>query len=233
MTAERILDWVPRFDERSRSFPIRGAAKAVPVQSKAWSVPTYPLDQGYEGACVGFGWTHEALSTPVAVDLARVTAIHNGDGNAVARNVYREAQRIDEWAGEDYEGTSVLAGAKVMQKFGLLKEYRWAFNTTDIAYAVLTTGPVVIGIPWYDWMYDAPNGIVAVGGDLVGGHCILIYAVAVKGRVFPDERAFGWFNSWGPSYGKNGRAWIKESDLAKLLREDGEACVPFRRSYGR
>lgn len=228
----RVFDWAPRHDPRSKNFPIRGAAKAVPVKSKAWKVPD-PLDQGYEGACVGYGWTHEALSTPVPVDFKRVKGIDIPAPDTIAKRVYREAQVIDEWEGENYEGTSVNAGAKVMRTIGVLKEWRWAFGIADVIHGVLTTGPVVLGIPWYEDMYEAPEGIVHVGGELVGGHCILARAVAERGRVFPDEEAVGWLNSWGPTYGKNGLAWIRASDLSFLLRQDGEAAVPFRRSYGR
>lgn len=228
----RVFDWAPLHDPRSRNFPIRGARPEPRVKSKAWKVPD-PLDQGYEGACVGYGWTHEALSTPVPVDLKRVKAIDIPVGDTVAKRVYREAQKIDEWAGENYEGTSVNAGAKVMRTLGVLKEWRWAFGISDVIYGVLTTGPVVLGIPWFEDMYEAPDGIVRVGGPMVGGHCILARAVAERGRVFPDEDAVGWLNSWGPTYGKNGLAWIRASDLSNLLRQDGEAAVPFRRSYGR
>jgi hypothetical protein len=232
MTVDRILDWVPRHDPESENYPIRGAVrKAIRISSRAWK-PPHPLDQGREGACVGFGWTHEALSTPIAVRFERAPKVGMTDPDAVARRIYREAQRIDEWAGESYEGTSVLAGAKVMKSMGLLKEYRWAFSVEDVVAALLTTGPVVLGVPWYESMYEAPGGIVEVGGDMVGGHCLLARAVAAKGRIFPDERAIGWLNSWGPEYGENGLAWIPESKLAWLLRQDGEACVPFRRSYG-
>jgi hypothetical protein len=231
MNEDRVLDWVPRKDPESLNYPIRGAVKRPAVTSKAWKAP-HPLDQGREGACVGFGWTHEALSTPVPVNFARASKVPVHDPDLLARHLYREAQKIDEWAGESYEGTSVLAGAKVMKGLGLLKEYRWAFGVEDVITALLTTGPVVLGLAWYESMYEAPDGIVEVGGDMVGGHCILARAVAAKGRVFPDERAVGWLNSWGPEYGKNGLAWIRESELGWLLRQDGEACVPYRRSYG-
>jgi len=177
---------------------------------------------------VGFGWTGEALSTPVAVSLGRVGP---AEPNAFARDVYHRAQRIDEWAGEDYEGTSVLAGAKIMKQLGLLREYRWAFSIEDVALALSTTGPVVLGIPWYYGMYEAPGGILENTGRLVGGHCILAHAYRKAGVIFPDEPAIGLLNSWGPDWGIGGKAWIRQSDLAELLAE-GEACVPYRRSYG-
>lgn len=225
MTAhqDRVLDWVPRFDDQSREYPVRRAA-APHLHNRTWRVPA-PLDQGREGACVGFGWTHEALSTPVAVEL-------HGDPNAYARQVYNQAKRIDEWAGEDYDGTSVLAGAKVMKAAGYLREYRWAFNIQDVVASILATGPVVLGVNWYDTMYEAPDGLVTVGGDLAGGHCILATGYRLAGRIYPDEPAISLFNSWGPSWGVRGLGWIRQSQLARLLDEGGEACVPYRRAYG-
>lgn len=198
-----------------------------------WRTPPVPLDQGREGACVGFAWAQEALTTPVRVDLALIAANVPRNGEAFASHVYREAQRIDEWEGEDYEGTSVLAGAKIMKQMGLLREYRWANNVMDVALSLSNVGPVVLGIPWYSGMYTPHNGLLEVTGEVVGGHAILAMAYRKPGVIFPSEAAFGLFNSWGPAWGLNGRAWIRQSSLARLLADQGEACVPTRRSYGR
>jgi len=39
------------------------------------------------------------------------------------------------------------------------------------------------------------------------------------------RRAFRAINSWGRSWGQNGRFWIRQDDLMLLLQEDGEACA--------
>jgi hypothetical protein len=229
---DRVLDWVPRHDPRSLQYPVRTLFKHPEPMNMTWRTPSTPLDQGREGACVGFGWVHEALTTPVRVDIARMASVVPRNPTDFALYVYRQAQRIDEWEGEDYEGTSVLAGAKIMQDLGLLREYRWAFGVMDVALAVTNVGPVVIGIPWYDSMYES-KGIVEVHGSVVGGHCLLVMAYRKAGAVFENEAAFGLFNSWGPGWGRNGLAWIRQSSLARLLADRGEACVPTRRSFGR
>lgn len=227
----RNLDWVSRHDPRSLNYPVFAAGTPVVLRDRDWA-PGQVLDQGQEGACVGFGWTGEALAAPVKVDLARVKAVNIPDGNAFARNAYHTAQTLDETPGENYEGTSVLAGAKTMVKFGLLKEYRWAFGIDDVAAALSAKGPVVLGINWYQDMYEAPNGILTVGGPLAGGHCILAHRYRLPGTIFKDEAAIGLQNSWGTSWGDQGRAWIRASALATLLKTNGEACVPVRRAFG-
>lgn len=231
---DRVLDWAPHHDPRSLAFPARTLFKRTTVVNWSWRTPVVPLDQGAEGACVGFGWTHEALTTPVVVDLSRIAAESwRKAPDLFARSVYRAAQFVDEWDGQAYEGTSVNAGAKIMRDIGLIKEWRWAFGVDDVIMSIINVGPVVLGINWYSGMYHAPGGILSVGGQLVGGHCIIARAVRQAGVIFADEEAIGIFNSWGPTYGTNGSAWVRKSELARLLSENAEAAVPVRRSFGR
>ena len=225
---ERTFGWKPRFDERSRNFPVRGVMRStVRKKNRLWKVGPI-LDQGQEGACVGFGWAAEAFASPVRVVLSRVKARVPREENAFAQYVYTFAKTIDEYEGVDYDGTSVLAGAKSMQTFSLVKEYRWAFSIQDVVDAVISKGPVVLGIPWYEGMYEAPGGVLKVSGKNVGGHCIL----AVGYNVKPDGKDTVILqNSWGKDWGKDGLAEIEVSELEKLLAE-GEACVPIKRAFG-
>ena len=232
LTMERTLDRIPQFDERSRKFGIDEVAPEPRYKSRAWRTPP-PLDQGEEGACVGHGWAHEARTTPVAVDIGRMAIRPVSDLQSLAFWIYYRARENDEWHGEDYDSTSVLAGAKVMKRLGLLKEYRWGFSVDQVRRGVLTSGPAVLGLNWYTGMYSAPNGILTVKGSLAGGHCILATGYEPAGEVFEKEGAFQVLNSWGPLWGKNGLAWIPESNLDRLMHEQGEACIPYKRSYGR
>jgi hypothetical protein len=61
-------------------------------------------DQGSEGACVGFGISR------LASQLNR--KLYDGFW------LYHEAKKIDEWPGEDYDGTSVRAGLDILRKRG-------------------------------------------------------------------------------------------------------------------
>lgn len=234
MTEDRTFNWIRNFDEKSKEYPIRATIETRPTKrNKLWRIGPI-LDQGREGACVGFGWAAEAFSTPVSVDLSRVKADVPRDPTTFAQHIYRSAQKLDEWPGEAYSGSSVNAGAKAMRDAGLIKEYRWAFSIEDVTDSVLTKGPVVIGTNWYNGMYYAPNGVLRVGGELVGGHCYTIVGYRLAESSKTKEDAFIVQNSWGADWGTNGLAEIKVSDMRRLLIDErGEACVPSKRSYGR
>ena len=229
---ERTLDWRPELDERSKLYPIRTFFPSV--QNKTFTLWRHGeiLDQGSEGACVGFGWTAEALAGPVHVDLKDVPANAPKEPNKFAYYVYREAQKVDQWPGEDYEGTSVLAGAKIMSRYGVIHQYRWAFGINDVIGALMSQGPVVLGINWYNGMYEAPNGRLEVFGNHVGGHAILAIGYNPSSQVFGGKETIILQNSWGKAWGIDGIAEITVEDLNKLLREGGEACVPLVRGFG-
>ena len=214
ITFDPRLDRVEQFDERSRSFPITATIEATKPRSYTWAGGPV-TDQGREGACVGHGWTGDLTARPVAIKVP--------DPASYATNLYRYCQQIDEWPGEAYSGTSVIAGAKTLQTRGFLKEYRWAFGLDDLVLAVGYKGPAVLGIPWYESMYSAPGGKVVVSGRQVGGHCILARGVNVR------ERWVLLRNSWGADWGVGGDARISFDDLARLLNEGGEACIPVGR----
>ena len=229
----RTLDWKPRFDERSKSFPVRGMLRKAPKRVNTLWLTGPILDQGKEGACVGFGWAAKVLADPFAVDLGKLTTRVKVPRTPApfARKIYAEAKKVDEYPGEDYEGTSVLAGAKVLQSYGVVKAYSWAFSVDEVIDGIISTGPVVLGINWYDGMYEAPNGVLTVSGPQVGGHCILAVGYNVSSKKAGGEATVILQNSWGRGWGVNGLAEIKVSELARLLNEQGEACLPLQGAY--
>jgi C1A family cysteine protease len=120
-----------------------------------------------------------------------------------------------------------------MANAGLLKEYRWAFGLDDVIDTVVWKGPVILGINWYQDMYNPVGGVVRKGGKLVGGHCLLAVGYRTSSVRLGGKPAVVLLNSWGPDWGTNGMADISLEDLGALLKENGEAAVPVRRSYGR
>lgn len=223
---ERTFDRLPQPDPRNAAFPIRAlvsAEQARAPRSYSWRVAAQ-LDQGREGACVGFAWAHELAARPVIMPVDA----------QLARQLYFAAQARDEWSGGAYpgaqpfyEGTSVIAGAKVLHDAGHFAEYRWAESVADLILAVGYHGPAVLGIDWHAGMLDTdPDGFIRPSGPVLGGHAILAYSVSVKGGFFRLH------NSWGPDWGQHGVAKLSFSDAAVLLAGSsapGEACIPIAR----
>lgn len=213
------LDRLVDFDARSRRYGIRqlAAPDDRPLISKAWDLGIC-LDQGTEGACVGFAMAHELAAEPVRVPGMTATFARE--------SIYWPAQRLDGWPGGSYpgarpvyEGTSVLAGAKAVKKLGLIRGYRWAFGLQDVLLGLSYHGPCVLGLAWYEGMLKtSESGFIVSTGSIVGGHCILALEINV------DDETVTLPNSWGPEWGVKGRCRIRWDDLEKLLKEDGEAC---------
>jgi hypothetical protein len=222
----RTLDRVPFFDERSRNYGVRSlpsfATTLDRTHRRVWT-PGPLLDQGREGACTGFGGSGELGATPKPWRV----------DNTFAQALYQEARRVDQSEGRYYsDGATVLAMCKAAQKLNLITTYRWCFSIDDVIDALLRHSPVVIGINWYEDMYSTDeNGLVQVGGSLVGGHCLYVHGWWPQHIGFRDDM-FVWQNSWGNDYGMHdkagiptGRGFIRKADLTQLLAEDGEAVV--------
>ena len=222
VTQDPRLDRLVSFDERSRQYPIRTLLEAKKPRSYTWRLFNW-LDQGYEGACVGFAWTHELQARPKEVQ---------GTSNDSARKLYHRAQQLDVWPGGAYpgatpfyEGTSVLAGAKAAQELGYIQEYRWAFSADDAFKAIGHTGPGILGCWWYEGMMNTDEkGFIRPTGSPVGGHAIIVRGVNFK------RREVRLSNSWGKSWGKDGDALMTFEDFEKVLMNDGEFCVPVKRT---
>jgi hypothetical protein len=227
---ERTFDWKPVFDKRSKQFPVSAILpREQELKFTLWKNGPI-IDQGSEGACVGFGWTAETMAGPIQIKLTDITkegVPH--DPTDFAHYVYKNAQKVDQWPGEDYSGTSVLAGAKVLMGLGILHEYRWAFSVNDIVGALMSHGPVVLGVNWYQGMYRAPDGKLQIFGSKVGGHCLLAIGYNPSSEKFDGKETIFLQNSWGKGWGIDGIAEMTLEDLNRLVNEGGEACVPLAR----
>lgn len=134
--------------------------------------------------------------------------------------LYNEAQKVDEWPGEDYDGTSVRAGAKILKSKGYISSYAWAWDLETTIQALLTAGPVVVGTTWlYDMFFPNEKGIIKASGEIMGGHAYLLDGVNVNKQLFRIK------NSWGRQWGYKGFAYISFNDMEKLILDDGEVCL--------
>lgn len=245
----RRLDWFPRFDPASRGYAAAPGVTELPTSGRLWT-PGRVLDQGQEGACCGFAAAAEAAATPVPVP--RVT-------NLYARGWYLNAQRRDEWPGEAYDGTSVLATMQEGVARKLFGRYAWSFTVEQLAHAIVKPegedgGPAVIGVPWREGSYSTDQlGILRPVGRVVGGHalCLLGFvpdtsdddeqpelweqlgrlnlASAVEKVLQSEDGAFIGVNSWGPTFGRNGLFVAPVPVVRDWFRAGGEFAQPQQR----
>jgi len=194
--------------------PLRNAE---PASSRYWDTGKV-LNQGSTNHCVGFGMRSFLDAAPYKT--------HGGkDGN----EIYYRATELDEFSGDHGEdGTSVRAGAKVLQEAGHIKQYVFAYDVETIARFLIEQGTVVVGTNWYAQM-DNPQSndgyLLHPVGGIVGGHCWHIIGVSRTERVFKMKQ------SWGDWWGIHGFAYIRFDDLQRLLAENGEAVAMLEQAY--
>lgn len=174
------------------------------------------LDQGEEGACVGFSWTAWENCAPIGRKVQQ--------DNTYAFGWYQRAKEIDPWPGTDYDGTAVSAGADVARERNTIERYLWAGSKEEIDAWLLTKGPVVVGSDWFYSMDD-----VGAGGYIRvepksrnrGGHAYLLIGKRDGRYVFQ--------NSWGESYGDDGLFYMNGENFKKLVAYgNAEFCTALQ-----
>ncbi len=219
-------------DDRDQGFLMRGVLDAfedryfprgLPQGTRHYR-PGPVLDQGNTGTCVAHGWVGWSEGAPLMIK--RVAEMD-------PFLLYDRIVKVDEWDDNDNDvdrqfGTSVRAGAKVLQEEGHIKEYRWAESADDVrSWHLAGFGTVVLGIDWKTGMLETDSkGFLHATGVVEGGHC-------VKTTGWSDTIAPGGAvriqNSWNKGWGQKGRAWILRDDLDELIHNQGEACAALEK----
>lgn len=231
-------------DERNKDFPLRALSKKLAPKptikqrtERKWRA-RWQGDQGNTSMCTAYSFLHFFEHEPI--NHPRSFGKYKGKPYPIVnpRELYCEAQQLDPWPGgcgtkdkgDDYEGTSVLAMMKVAQGRGFISEYAWEYsNLENVIKTLLEIGPVMVGTNWYSGMElnqsdgNSRNAILVPEGRLVGGHAYLLDEINLTKARKGTE--IGIFNSWGPNWGWNGRAFISLDNFEKLMREDGEVCL--------
>lgn len=202
-------------DERDRNFPMRALLGDQPPLKTRYYRAGQILDQGQTPTCVGHAWRQWLSSAPIMSKF----------GPDPFR-IYAEAQRLDEWPGEEYEGTSVRAGVKYLQSAGHVATYFWAFEAGTVRDFLTNRegASVVVGTDWLTGMFEPEKGFLNLSGQLAGGHAYVIIGYSHM------RQAFRMVNSWGRGWGDGGRAWIRFADLDRLIRDGGEAVAATERT---
>src|SRR6478736_1945124 len=188
------------------------------------------LDQGQQGACTGFG-----LATVVHY-LLRARRRVPDDHEISPYMLYDLARRYDEWAGENYEGSSCRGAMKGWQKHGVCQLGLWPkiadgalsearvndaaqhplgayyrVNHRDLVamHAAISEVGVLYasGNTHTGWDDVGSNGRIALAEGNAGGHAFALVAY--------DDKGFWLQNSWGKDWGFNGFGHITYDDWLK------------------
>lgn len=207
MTADRLND-IPRQvapGARRRQF----AWKRGPV-----------LNQGSTSECTVFTAAGFMQCAPQLHTLAWPRAHFTG--------IYKEAQQIDEWPGEGYDGTSFRAVMKVLSGRGLISEYLWVADEEIAREYLMTRGPLALGTDWFAGMDNpsAKGAYVEPTGAFRGGHELVVrWYYHSKHYLYPDT--YELIQSWGEGEGDKGLIRIKADGFRYLfLHLNGDLCSP-------
>lgn len=205
-------------DDRSKA-PEYRAVMATSLVSTRHERRCPAYDQGTLGSCTGNAACGAMMTDPFWEVYRWLT-------QPDCVSVYSRATEIDPFAGTYPPidtGSSGLAVAKVLHERGFITWYGHAFGL-DECLAALVVAPVIIGIPWYS-SFDEPSSTgnisIKAGAYVRGGHEVVLDRINVSKRWVEGT------NSWGLTYGVNGRFRMGWGTLGRCLAEQGDA-VQFR-----
>jgi hypothetical protein len=226
-------------DPRSLAFAV-GVLPKTAIASVRWTRRVPVFDQGNLGSCTG-----NAAAGLIGTDSAGrqgVTSITVTPAQAAAtRGVFTAGTyAVDEiLAVQCYELNTVLDGfpgtcppddpgsdglsaAKTLKALGLVDTYKHAFSLTALD-AALQSGPVMLGTTWLESMFNpSSNGRIPVNrtSPVAGGHEYVVDQLDVENGCY-------WLtNSWGTSWGLDGRGYILRADMQWLLSQQGDVTAP-------
>lgn len=226
-------------DPRSLRYA-HGVLPQSAVKSVEWTRRIPVLDQGRLGSCTGNAATG-LLGTDSAGRTATTTVTIGAAGAAASHGLFTAGEHtLDEtFAVKLYSLATILDGisgqypptdtgstgigvAKALRALGLASGYTHAFSIAALN-SSLQTGPVLIGITWYNSMFDPKSDgqiVVDPSSGVAGGHELELNAFDASTGEYRVP------NSWNTSWGKNGYGYFTTAALTSLLSQQGDVTVP-------
>jgi len=212
-----------RHDPRSWQYAFTavdvGTLKSVRHKSE---IPT--LDQGQLGSCTGNAATKCLSYQPfwAEEDVQKALGADEKADEEYAVGVYSAATQIDDYPGSyppQDTGSDGLSVAKVLKKRNLISGYQHAFSLEALLSA-LAKQPVIVGTQWHQDMFNpAADGRLSVTGKVAGGHEYCLDELDVENKRI-------WIqNSWGDTWGQQGRAYLTWDDMKTLLSSQGDCTI--------
>jgi hypothetical protein len=228
-----------RHDPRSLAYSVGPLPKSA-VKSVRWARAVPVFDQGSVGSCtgnaaaglIGTASAGREGTTSIFVTTAQADAtkgVFSAGTHAVDEDLavlcYTLNTILDGFPGTypgDDTGSDGLSAAKTLQALGLADTYKHAFSLSALD-AALQSGPVMLGTQWMKSMFNpSSSGRIPVSrtSGVAGGHEYVIDEIDVENGRY-------WLtNSWGESWGQQGRGYLLKADLQWLLSQQGDVTVP-------
>jgi C1A family cysteine protease len=224
-----------KFDDRD--YLMRAYLPAVKLPKRVdYTQKMSPIrDQGEEGTCVGFAVASGMKEYQEFLDYKKLVELS-------PRFVYSEAMKIDGVPG--LEGTTIRAGMKVLERIGVCQEKLWPYsphqkdkpkvgakanarkfrilayarilNLNELRMALLSKGPVVLGIEVFKGMLKTKTGMVPLpkkNETSLGGHAICAVG-------YDDEKRLVKFkNSWSAKWGRQGFGYLPYAYIKRYMMD--------------
>ncbi|PSK57069.1 hypothetical protein B0E38_02600 [Streptomyces sp. 111WW2] len=245
-----------------RSLAYRRPYTGDPIHPTEWAPKVPVLDQqnllaqGIRTSTLAEGVDDvDALGSCTAnAAAAAVSVLHTADQLATAGldvtdpaaaetwaiGLYSDATHRDEWLDDTWpstdSGSSGLGVAKALRERGLIDQYGHATTAEELC-MLLQTGPVLMGMPWYDAFFS-PVGRQALLDDIpdwqsspvAGGHEVCI--TALEHVMFLPDGGLDYprtilraRNSWSTSWGDAGEFRLSLA-LYQALRSEIDLVQP-------
>jgi hypothetical protein len=246
----RSLAYVRPYTGDRAILPMEWAPKAPVLDQQnllSQGIHTSQLFDGVDdvdalGSCTGNAATCllSVLHTAADLDAAGLDITDPAAAQAWAIRLYSDATHQDQWLGHSWptvdSGSSGLGVAKALHARGLIHRYRHA-TTAEQLCALLQSGPVLMGMPWYDAFFSPPGPSALLddipdwkSSPVVGGHEVCItaledVAVADEGGLDYERTILRARNSWSPSWGDQGEFRLSLA-LYQALRSEIDLVQP-------